>query len=143
MGEVAVDQVLRPGRAADGGILRIHAGDPGHQPVRLAQIKAGIHPQHHHRTGRTRGTDTRHHHEHSVFRIEVEVVERGKGKYRVEISPLFPELKLRCLITGVLTDLEHRDHHGLDGNRRQLVWCGSIRGNLGTAGRESGGHGER
>ena len=118
MGQVAVHQILRPDRAADRGVLRVHAGDAGDQPVRLAQIEARVHTQHHHRCRGLRRADTGDQHQHAVFRVEVKVVVGRKVEDRVEVTPLLPELKFARLIARVGADFEHGYDDNFHGNRR-------------------------
>ena len=131
VGQVAVHQVIRPGHRAQRGILRVEAGDAGHQPVGLAQVEARIQAQRHDagcRVSRTHAGDDAH---DAGVAVDVNVVMHMWGGVNgVEILPLVPALEFTGVVTGVLAGFEHGHHDHLEGH-----WPVDLRnGALGIAG---------
>ena len=118
VGDVAVDHVPRPGRAADRGVRRIGARDAIEQPVGMGKIEARVQHQRHDLVGGAHGR-ARDDAEHALAVSAHHVVHAGHLDRLVEMLALDPVLKLAGLVSGVRTDLEsrHDDHLDLDRSR--------------------------
>ena len=116
--EVAVDQPLRPGGRAQRHVVRVGAGDAGHQPVGAAEIEARVHAQRHDRGRGTGGADAGDDAEHAlggvVAQVAIALRERQHDRQR---EALDPGLELARLIARVRTRLEHGDDHDPDRDR--------------------------
>ena len=138
MGQIAVDDVLRPGGAAQGPVGWIDAGDARGDPVGLAEVEPRISRQ-----GRDDGCGSGDaapgaHGQHPVVAVAQGPVGSRNLQLAVQVLTLDPELVFPGAITGVFARLEQGHDHHLDGHgrgfRRSTGWRRRHRHTGGTSG---------
>ena len=116
MGQIAVDDVLRPGGAAESPVGRIDAGNARGNPVGLAEVEPPI-PRQGRNDGRGSGDATPGANgQHPVVAVTQGPVGSRDLQLAVQMLTLDPELVFSGPITGVFTGLEQGHDHHLDGH---------------------------
>ena len=116
MGQIAINDVLRPGGAAQGPVGRIDAGDACGDPVGLSEVEPRISRQ-----GRDDGCGSGDatagaHGQHAVIPVTQGPVGSRDLQLAVQMLTLDPELVFPGPITGVFARLKEGDNDHLDGH---------------------------